>query len=59
MLVVPKSVNEYMETEHSDLRSFSVRASTNMDRITSEHGFNAGRDAVRSARIGEQKKIGA
>lgn len=59
MLVVPKEVNEYMEQEHNDLRSFAIRTTSNRDRITAEHGFNAGRDSVRSARIGEQKKLSA
>ena len=59
MLVVPQSVHEYMNTEHDDLRTFSIRATSSQDRIISEHGFNEGVNAVRSARIGEQKKLSA
>lgn len=59
MLVIPKSVNDYMDETYPTMRHFQIRASTTRDKIISEHGFYEGVNAIRSARIGEQKKIGA
>lgn len=57
MLVVPQEVHEYIKTNYKNLRSYNMSVNSCRDKIVAEHGFHAGKDAVKRTRIGEQKKI--